>query len=125
MEDAIADGMPILNAQKAIENLGDESLFNTLIESYDSALIKTLEELQVAMDKIDYKEIRMKSHSLKGPSSYIGAERVRRAAEILQFNVDKQEGLKIYKNYPMLMEECIKLRRQIRVYLCTQRRNEH
>ena len=49
------------------------------------------------MDNIDYIEVRIKVYSLKGPASYIGAERVRRAAEIIQFNVDNKEGPKIYK----------------------------
>ena len=121
---SISDTAPVLDYDKAINDLGDEGLFNTLLESYDSTLLKTLDELQVAMDSFDYKEIRMKAHSLKGPSSYIQAERVRRASEVLQQCVDKQEGSNTYKYYAQLIKECISLRRRVRQYLCKLNSNE-
>ena len=117
MADEISDSAPILDPAGAIAGLESDELFNTLIDAYDATLINTLKDLKVAMDSFDYKEIRMKSHSLKGPSSYIHAERVRRAAEIVQQNVDKQEGPNIFKNYPMLIKECIILRREVRIHV--------
>ena len=117
MADTISESAPIMDQAKAINDLGDEALFNTLMEKYDDTLLKTLEELKLALDTFDYKEVRMKSHSLKGPSSYLQAERVRKAAEIVQFNVDKQDANKLFLNYPLLIEECIKLRRHIRSYI--------
>lgn len=113
----IADEAPIINIEKAIRDLGDEDLFKKLINDFDATLIKTLEDLRIAMDGIDYKEIRMKSHSLKGPSSYIQAERVRRSAEILQQFMDKQDAHSAFKAYPQLIKECITLRRHIRKHL--------
>jgi len=117
MDYAISDTAPLLDPQSAISDLGDDSLFNMLLENYDSSTIKTLEDLRVAMDKIDYYEIRMKSHAMKGPSAYIHSERVRRAAEIVQFCIDRQEAENAYKYYPQLIKEFIKLRRKIKEYL--------
>ncbi len=117
MDYSISDSAPVLDPTTAINNLGDDGLFIQLMENYDSSLMKTLEELRVAMDQIDYREIRQKSHSLKGPASYIQGERVRRAAEIVQLCVDRQEGPNIYKYYPQLIKESIRLRRRVRQYL--------
>lgn len=118
MNDEISNELQILNASKAIEGIADEDTFNMLLEMYDQSLMPALTNLEKAMNDFNYKEIRMQSHSIKGPSSYIGGERVKRAAEIVQFNVDKQQGPNIFKNYPMLIEESIKLRREIRRYSC-------
>ncbi len=118
MTDIIKDDAPILDSKKAIENLDGDSLFNDLVNNYDETLIKTLADLKKAMDEVDYKEIRMKSHSIKGPASYIQAERVRRAGEIIQQNIDSQLGANAYKNYTKLIVECVRLRREIRLYCC-------
>ncbi len=120
MSETISEAAPVFDIEKAIENLGDDALFNELVNKYDETLIKTLDNLKTAMDNFDYREIRMKSHSLKGPSSYIQGERVRRAAEIVQQNIDNRQGPNAYQNYALLMTECIRLRRQIRVY-CSKR----
>ena len=97
MDYIISDTTPLLDSVSAINDLGDDGLFNILLENFDASTAKTLDDLKVAMDKIDYFEIRMKSHAMKGPSAYIHAERVRRAAEIVQFCVDNQEADNTYK----------------------------
>lgn len=125
MNDAISDDLLVLNAKGAIESLGDEDSFNMLLEMLEESLQKSLKALEQAMNIFDYKEIRMQSHSLKGPSGYVGGERLRRAAEIVQFNVDHQEGPNIFNNYPLIIEESIKLRREVRRYKCIKKLNEN
>lgn len=74
--------LPILDKAAAIERLGDESLFETMMEGFeDMTMGKNLTTLKIAVDELDYLSIRMQAHSLKGASSYLGAERVKKAAE--------------------------------------------
>lgn len=117
MNDSISDVLQVLNAKMAIDIMGDEESYNEMLKMYDDSLMPTLRNLQQAMNEFNYKEIRMQSHSIKGPSSYIGGERLRRAAEIVQFNVDKQQGPNLFRNYPLIIEESFKLRREIRRYI--------
>jgi hypothetical protein len=117
MDDSIADNLKVLNAAEAISRLEDESLFNMMIDMlFDNSLIPELGKLKIAMETFDFKTIRISSHTIKAPSAYVGGERAKRAAEIVQFNVDKQQGPKIYQNYPKIIQETIKLRREIRKY---------
>lgn len=117
MQEIIEDSLLTLNAAKAIDSLGDESIFNEMLENIMvSTLQPSLEKLKQAMDTFDFKEIRMISHTIKGTIAYIGAERLRRASEIVQFNVDKQQGPNIYRNYPLIIEESIKVKTEVRRY---------
>lgn len=117
MSEKIDDNLMLLNSKKAITDLGDAELYNMMLAGIeDTTLRPNLAKLKNAMDVFDYKEIRMTSHTLKGSIAYIGGERAKRASEIVQFNVDKQQGPEIFKNYPLIIEECIKLKREIRRY---------
>jgi len=116
--EALSDSIPILDVQDAINALGDEDLFNILVNHYDEALCKSLKDLRLAMDTFNYKDIRSITHALMGPSNYVEAKRVLKACETVFKNVDNQEGEAVYRNYPILIEECIKLRRWIRGYIC-------
>ena len=118
MDYSIANNAPVLCYEKAIENLGDEDLFNELLKSFDETLMNNLADIKGGMDKFDYADIRLKTHTLKGTSSYIQGERVRRASEIMQFCIDRQDAKGAYEHYPLLIVESIKLRRAIRQYLC-------
>jgi len=113
----------IFDAEKAIENLGDKDLFLSLVGMFVETLTKNLDEIKIAVDRIDNADIRMKVHILKGTASYIQAERVRRAAEILQLCIDKGDPNAIFDYYPLLIKESIKLRKSIRKYLCINNSN--
>jgi len=124
MTDSIDEALKILNAKDAIAAIEDEETYNMILLSYNkTSLIPELEKLKTAMEVFDYKSIRLCTHTLKSPSAYIGGERARRTAEIVQFNVDKQQGPQIYENYPIMIIELIKLRRAIRQY-CVEKKLE-
>ena len=118
MDDFIPDNVPVMCPEKAIEGLGDTDLFNELIKTFDDTLISNLKDIQESIDKMDYDGIRLKTHTLKGTSSYIQGERVRKASEIMQFCMDNHNAKGAYDHYPLLIVESIKLRRAIRQYLC-------
>ena len=116
----MVDNLLVLNKDKAIQDLGDEELYITLMKNFTNSLLTLLGQLQNAMNTFAYKEIKLASHSLKGTSLYIGAEKFSNAAKIVQDSTDTQDGPAIYKNYPKLIEESIKLRKEIRSCLCRQ-----
>ena len=107
--------LQILNKQEAIDGLGGIELFESMLEGFeDLSLRKNLTALKIALDEIDYFNIRMQAHSLKGSSSYLRAERVTKLAERLQSDVEKQQAQEIFKDYSILVKQCILLKRMIR-----------
>lgn len=116
------DELPILSKKDAIEGLGGPELFESMVESFeDLTLRKSLTALKIAMDDLDYYSVRMQAHSLKGSSSYLHAERVTRIAEKLQHDVDLQQSEEIFKDYPILIKQCMILKRAIRYELLQQK----
>jgi HPt (histidine-containing phosphotransfer) domain-containing protein len=117
--------MPILNSDQAKANIGDD-LFNDLLENFeDMTLNEVLENLKNAMDKIDYREIRLMAHKLKAPAGYIGADRLFKMTESLQKCIDSQDADSAYRTYPLMIAECIKLKRVKRKYLSELKSNRH
>ena len=107
--------LPILNKEEAIEGLGGVELFESMLESFeDLSLRKNLISLKIAIDDIDYYSIRMQAHSLKGSAGYLHAERVTKIAEKLQNDIERQQADEIFKDYSMLVKQCIMLKRTIR-----------
>lgn len=116
--------LPILDMETAIKDLGDDSLFISMMERFeDMSMRENLTNLKIALDDLDYFNIRTQSHSLKGASSYIHAERVKTAAEKIQSCVEHQQIEGIFKAYPILIQQCIILKRKIRSEMC--RRNSN
>ena len=111
--------LPILDKLTAIKHLDDADLFDTMLMGFDDmSMKKNLVELKIAMDDVDYFNIRLNSHSLKGASSYLHAERVREASAQLQFAVDNQKSNDIFKYYQILVKQCIILKKRIRYETC-------
>jgi HPt (histidine-containing phosphotransfer) domain-containing protein len=111
--------LPILDKQTAITDLGEENLFFTMIEGFEEmSLRKNLTALKIAFDDLDYYNIRAQAHSLKGASSYIHAERVKTAAERMQYCIEHQLADSIFKVYSTLIQQCIILKRKIRSEVC-------
>lgn len=50
-----------------------------------------------AFDKKDYEDLKDKAHTLKGPSSYIGAGKLSYACYYIQYHF-------VENNYPMMLE---------------------
>eukprot|EP00826_Nyctotherus_ovalis_P065158 TRINITY_DN9571_c0_g1_i11.p1 TRINITY_DN9571_c0_g1~~TRINITY_DN9571_c0_g1_i11.p1 ORF type:complete len:285 (-),score=30.85 TRINITY_DN9571_c0_g1_i11:57-911(-) len=120
---SIDPSAPIIDYTKAITDLGDKELFIGLVGIFDENFVATLEKIKTAVDSGDNTGIRMHAHTLKGTASYIQAERVRRISEILQLCIDNNEPENVFKYYPLLIKESIKLRRAIRQYLCENNSN--
>ena len=117
------DDLPVLDKDTAIKQLGDLDLFVTMMEGFeDMSLRKNLTSLKIALDELDYFNIRLQAHSLKGCSSYLRAERVRLVAEKLQSDVDKQQVEAVFKDYPILLKQCIILKKAIRFESCKKNR---
>ena len=113
------ESLPILDRETAIKQLDDVSLFETMLMGFeDMSMRNNLTDLKLALEKADYYNIRLSSHSLKGASSYLRAERVRAAAAQVQMAVDSQKSDDIFKYYPILVKQCILLKRRIRYEAC-------
>lgn len=114
----------MLDKETAIKQLGDYSLFETMLEGFEEmSMRKALTGLKIAYDDLDYRNIRLQAHSLKGSSSYLHAERVRAIGEKLQADVDSQNLDSIFKDYPVLIKQCIALKKAIRFEVCRQKSN--
>ncbi len=117
------ESLPILDKATAIQQLDDAELFETMLMGFEEmSMRRNLTELKIAMDDVDYYNIRLNSHSLKGASSYLHAERVKTAAADVQFAVDNQKVDDIFKHYPILIKQCIVLKRAIRYEACAKDR---
>ena len=111
--------LPILDKEIAIKHLDDAGLFETMLMGFEEMSMRNnLTNLKIALEKMDYYNIRLSSHSLKGASSYLHAERVKTAASLIQFAVDKQRPDDIFKYYPILIKQCILLKRRVRYEEC-------
>ncbi len=115
---SVANQKQVLNTKKAIESLADEDLFNDIAKQFDgSCLQPQLQKLRTGMEGFDYATIRLAAHTLKGTALYLGAERLADSARLLQESVDLKDSHAVYANYPNVITESIKAKREIRHYL--------
>ena len=113
------ENLPILDKETAISQLDDAELFETMLIGFEDMSMRTnLTDLKIAVEKGDYSNIRLSSHSLKGASSYIHAERVKTIASLIQSAVDNNELNSVTRYYPELVKQCILLKRVIRREAC-------
>jgi len=67
--------LKVINRKDALLKIdGDEDFYNKMISDFFDNINIKLEEIRKAIDNIDFKEIRLHSHSLKSLSGIIGAE---------------------------------------------------
>ena len=119
MELKAIEDLPILDKEAAIIQLDGVELFESLLMGFDDMSMKSnLADLKAALENVDYANIRLSSHSLKGSSSYIHAERVKVITSMIQTAVDNNKYEDIYKYYPVLIKQCILLKRRIRYEAC-------
>jgi len=117
------DELPILDKLNAIKQLGDAELFETMLEGFEEmSMRKSLLNLKIAMDDLDYFNIRLTAHSLKGSASYVRAERVKSAAEKVYNDIDSQNVEKLFRDYPALIKQCIMLKKAIRYETCKKKK---
>ena len=69
--------------------------------------------LKIAGDELDYVSIRQQIMSLKASASYICAKRVQYLSEKIQLSIENELLNEILKYYPILIKECIILKRII------------
>eukprot|EP00826_Nyctotherus_ovalis_P000729 TRINITY_DN10028_c0_g1_i12.p1 TRINITY_DN10028_c0_g1~~TRINITY_DN10028_c0_g1_i12.p1 ORF type:complete len:250 (-),score=67.59 TRINITY_DN10028_c0_g1_i12:96-740(-) len=114
------DSLPILDKEMAINQLDDAELFETMLSGFEEMSMRSnLTDIKIAIEKADYGNVRLSSHSLKGASSYIHAERVKTVASLIQTAVDSNNCALVAKYYPELVKQCILLKRMIRREACS------
>ncbi len=109
--------LAVMDAAGAIAALGDENIYQKLVDEMESCLDKQLLELKVALDYKDYPEVRVKLQSLKGSTLYTGCNRAVHAADQLKQAVEEGRLADMAVLYPRLIEECIHLKREVRQYI--------
>ena len=113
------ENLPILDKETAISQLDDAELFDTMLMGFeDMSMRGNLTDLKISLEKSDFPNVRLSTHSLKGASSYIHAERVKTLAALIQCSVDNQKYDDIFKYYPELIKQCVLLKRKIRYEAC-------
>jgi HPt (histidine-containing phosphotransfer) domain-containing protein len=79
--------MPAIDATAAIAQLGNERIFNMMIKRFAPQVEQLMGKIEVAYNdggEPDFAMLRAESHSLKGSSKYMAANRLAAAAEALQ-----------------------------------------
>ena len=67
----------IIDSEKAIQRLGDLSLYKMMLPEYESSsLIPYLEKMAQEINKNDWDQYKFYAHALKGPAGYIGASKL-------------------------------------------------
>ena len=119
------DELPVLDKTNAIKQLGDAELFETMLEGFEEmSMRKNLIGIKIAIDELDYFNVRVQAHSLKGSASYVHAERVKTAAEKLYTDIDSKNVEGLFKDYPILVKQCIILKKTIRFEGCKKKKGQ-
>ena len=109
------DELLILNKEVAVDGLGGVDLYENMIDSFEEmSLRKTLIILKIAVDEFDYYSVYTQAHILKGSASYLRADRVSLLAEKIQADVEQQLPDEAFKDYALLLKQCILLKRAVR-----------
>ena len=107
--------LPIMDRARAAKDMGDEDLFAEFLAAYEQGELNNhLIGLKTALDAFDYGKVRSCAYALKGTSGYLHAERVTAAAQRLHEDVDLGLPDRLMHDYPILIKQCIILKRQIR-----------
>lgn len=90
---------------------GEDTIFYMMVDKLESmTLNKIMKDLVPAYDNLDYKEIKMLAHSLKGASAYIGASRLHYACFFIQAHFVNGEFQKQIEYYPTLVEAAMEFK---------------
>jgi len=97
---------PRLN-KKRLQDIseGDKAFEKELIDLYKETCTEKLPLLQVALENNDYDNSVLYSHDIKGSSSNIGAEAVRRISERMESLCRNREYREAYSLMPELSQE--------------------
>ena len=89
--------LQILDVETALARIeNDRVLFAQIVEIYIAEAPKHLSEIRTAISSDERKVIERHAHSLKSASANVGAERVRKAASVLedQAHLENLAGIK-------------------------------
>ncbi len=84
-ESAVQSDRPVFNAEEAIARYdGDREVLKMIIEDFIEDTPRTIDAIASAADSGQNAEAGRLAHALKGGASYIGAERIREAAFVIE-----------------------------------------
>lgn len=79
------DGVPVFDRDKALRMAGGEvDLLQELAETILEDVPEQLEKIQTALTQEDWDGLRGLAHYVKGGAANVGAERLRRVAEVVE-----------------------------------------
>ena len=107
----------IINKEQAIDLMGgDEETFIEMVKQFEPmSIVPDFKGISEAWNKVDHdwKSIKRHCHSLKGASSYIGADRLNNAAKQCE-DAANETNLQLFAQlYSQLATEALKLKREI------------
>jgi hypothetical protein len=109
------DALAILDKEAAIKELGNEGLFDMMLEGFeDMTMRKNLTQIMIAMDDLNFGAVARQANSLKGAVSYLHAERIQVLSDKLISDVEARNPEAIFQDYSQLIVQCITLKRKIR-----------
>jgi len=112
------DTIPI-NKAKAIADLGgEESIFYEMIDQIEGlSLNEESEQLYNAVMQMNHKEIKFHGHKIRGPLSYIAADRAVALLTAIEAATDHQDERGVISKYLQLLEAL----RALKIYLAKER----
>ena len=117
-DDPELEGLAVMDPDSALEFLGDNTVFEMMLDGMSSCLIKQLTEIKVSLEACDYSSLKTELQSLKGATSYTRCHRVGKAAELFKAAIDTGRFEKVQEHYLRLIRESILLKRDLRKYIC-------
>jgi len=108
--------VPILDYQQGLDSFGgDEETLQSMIKTYDEEYLnRDVLHLHKGIMKRDFNEIQVGGYIIKGPASYIGAQRLYNISAELQRKGAAQEPMsEILKDYIEFLNVERELKREI------------
>lgn len=99
--------------------LHDHSIAETIIHLFLEDTPKELEKLGVAIEKKDAKEIRLRSHSIKGSASNVSGLAVKKTAEEIEKQAIQNDLKNVEHLYSSLKKQYSELSKKIKDYIQT------
>ncbi len=105
---------PILDQGRAVKNLGNAELFESMLYQFvESSLNNNLLWIKISLDDLDYYNVRLHCNSLRSSAAYLYAMRIKIAAERISEAVELRNLISLINNYRELITECIHLRQYL------------
>lgn len=106
--------MQPIDIAKAIDCLGDESVFRLTVDSFLSETDSMIESLGKAIDSGEFEAIKEKAHCIKGGLVYLHAAPSAAAAKELEEAAQLADLSSVRQVYTRLCEEISRLKKALR-----------